>query len=129
MADLVCSRRKAVPPSVKIHAFNSVACTNNRSNSDDSSALQAERQARTDHRRDSGQGIAARNRTSGKRSASALHACRGNTLMGLFSKDIQTMDDLLLHGLKDIYYAENQIVKSLPEADRQGDQPRSQRRA
>jgi hypothetical protein len=27
--------------------------------------------------------------------------------MGLFSKDIQTMDDLLIHGLKDIYYAEN----------------------
>jgi len=25
------------------------------------------------------------------------------------------MDDLLLHGLKDIYYAENQIVKSLPK--------------
>jgi ferritin-like metal-binding protein YciE len=35
--------------------------------------------------------------------------------MGLFSKEIQTMDDLLLHGLKDIYYAENQIVKSLPK--------------
>jgi ferritin-like metal-binding protein YciE len=34
--------------------------------------------------------------------------------MGLFSKDIQTMDDLLIHGLKDIYYAENRIVKSLP---------------
>src|SRR3954469_4158461 len=34
--------------------------------------------------------------------------------MGLFTKDIQSMDDLLLHGLKDIYYAENQIVKSLP---------------
>lgn len=34
--------------------------------------------------------------------------------MGLFSKDIGTMDDLLLHGLKDIYYAENQIVKALP---------------
>jgi ferritin-like metal-binding protein YciE len=34
--------------------------------------------------------------------------------MGLFSKDIQTMDDLLLHGLQDIYYAENQIAKSLP---------------
>jgi ferritin-like metal-binding protein YciE len=34
--------------------------------------------------------------------------------MGLFMKDIATMDDLLLHGLKDIYYAENQIVKSLP---------------
>jgi len=35
--------------------------------------------------------------------------------MGLFSKDIQTMDDLLLHGLQDIYYAENQIVKALPK--------------
>ena len=35
--------------------------------------------------------------------------------MGLFSKDIKTMDDLLLHGLKDIYYAENQIVNSLPK--------------
>ena len=35
--------------------------------------------------------------------------------MGLFSEDIETMDDLLLHGLKDIYYAENQIVKSLPK--------------
>jgi ferritin-like metal-binding protein YciE len=35
-------------------------------------------------------------------------------IMGLFSKDIETMDDLLLHGLKDIYYAENEIVKSLP---------------
>jgi ferritin-like metal-binding protein YciE len=35
--------------------------------------------------------------------------------MGLFTKDVQTMDDLLLHGLKDIYYAENQIVKALPK--------------
>jgi ferritin-like metal-binding protein YciE len=35
--------------------------------------------------------------------------------MGLFSKDIENMDDLLLHGLKDIYYAENQIIKSLPK--------------
>jgi ferritin-like metal-binding protein YciE len=35
--------------------------------------------------------------------------------MGLFTKDIQTMDDLFVHGLKDIYYAENQIVKSLPK--------------
>jgi ferritin-like metal-binding protein YciE len=35
--------------------------------------------------------------------------------MGLFTKDIETMDDLLLHGLKDIYYAENQIIKSLPK--------------
>lgn len=35
--------------------------------------------------------------------------------MGLLWKDIKTMDDLLLHGLKDIYYAENQIIKSLPK--------------
>jgi ferritin-like metal-binding protein YciE len=35
--------------------------------------------------------------------------------MGLFSPDIQSMDDLLLHGLQDIYYAENQIVKALPK--------------
>jgi ferritin-like metal-binding protein YciE len=35
--------------------------------------------------------------------------------MSLFSKDIQTMDDLLLHGLQDIYYAENQIVRALPK--------------
>jgi ferritin-like metal-binding protein YciE len=35
--------------------------------------------------------------------------------MGLFSKDIQTMDDLFLHGLQDIYYAENQIVNALPK--------------
>src|SRR5204863_9026358 len=36
-------------------------------------------------------------------------------VMGLFTKDIKTMDDLLLHGLQDIYYAENHIVKSLPK--------------
>jgi ferritin-like metal-binding protein YciE len=35
--------------------------------------------------------------------------------MGVFSKDIQTMDDLLLHGLQDIYYAEQQITKALPK--------------
>ena len=33
--------------------------------------------------------------------------------MGIFSKDIKTMDDLLLHGLQDIYYAEQQITKAL----------------
>ena len=34
--------------------------------------------------------------------------------MGLFSKDIKTMDDLFVHTLKDIYYAEHQIMKALP---------------
>jgi ferritin-like metal-binding protein YciE len=35
--------------------------------------------------------------------------------MGLFTKDIKTMEDLLIHGLQDIYYAEQQIIKSLPK--------------
>jgi ferritin-like metal-binding protein YciE len=35
--------------------------------------------------------------------------------MGLFSKDIKTMDDLFVHTLQDIYYAENKIVHSLPD--------------
>jgi ferritin-like metal-binding protein YciE len=56
------------------------------------------------------------------------HACRnrwcapqksqhqtGSPAMGLFSQDIKTMDDLFVHTLKDIYYAENQIEKSLPD--------------
>jgi ferritin-like metal-binding protein YciE len=35
--------------------------------------------------------------------------------MGLFSKDIETMDDLFVHQLRDIYYAEAQILKALPK--------------
>lgn len=35
--------------------------------------------------------------------------------MGIFTKDIQTMEDLFLHSLQDIYYAENQITKALPK--------------
>lgn len=35
--------------------------------------------------------------------------------MAFFSKDIQSMDDLFVHALKDIYYAEQKIVKSLPK--------------
>lgn len=34
--------------------------------------------------------------------------------MGLFSRDVLTMDDLFVHALRDIYYAENRIVKLLP---------------
>jgi ferritin-like metal-binding protein YciE len=34
--------------------------------------------------------------------------------MGLFSKDIKSMEDLFLHTFQDIYYAENKIIKSLP---------------
>jgi ferritin-like metal-binding protein YciE len=35
--------------------------------------------------------------------------------MGWFTADVHTMDDLFLHSLQDIYYAENKIEKSLPE--------------
>lgn len=35
--------------------------------------------------------------------------------MGLFSKSINTLDDLFVHTLQDIYYAEQQILKALPK--------------
>ena len=34
--------------------------------------------------------------------------------MGLFTKPIKTLDDLFVHTLQDIYYAEQQITKNLP---------------
>ncbi|MFB0493102.1 ferritin-like metal-binding protein YciE [Methylobacterium sp. OAE515] len=35
--------------------------------------------------------------------------------MGLFTSDIKTLDDLFVHQLQDIYYAEQQITKALPK--------------
>ena len=35
--------------------------------------------------------------------------------MGLFTKDIKTMNDLFVHQMQDIYYAEMQLVKALPK--------------
>lgn len=35
--------------------------------------------------------------------------------MALFSSDIRSLEDLFLHQLRDIYYAEKQILKALPE--------------
>lgn len=35
--------------------------------------------------------------------------------MGLFAKDIKSMEDLHLHVLKDVYYAEQQILKGLDD--------------
>ncbi|MFG1292661.1 YciE/YciF ferroxidase family protein [Xanthobacter versatilis] len=34
--------------------------------------------------------------------------------MGFFSKDIHSLDDLFVHTLRDIYYAERRILKALP---------------
>ncbi|MET4804198.1 ferritin-like metal-binding protein YciE [Bradyrhizobium sp. LB11.1] len=41
--------------------------------------------------------------------------------MGLFTKDIKTMNDLFVHQLQDIYYAEQQLTKALPKNGKQGD--------
>ena len=35
--------------------------------------------------------------------------------MDFFTKDIKTLNDMFMHGLHDLYYAENQIMKALPE--------------
>ena len=35
--------------------------------------------------------------------------------MGLFTKDIATFEDLFLHQVQDVYYAEQQITKALPK--------------
>ena len=35
--------------------------------------------------------------------------------MGLFSEDIESMDDLFVHQLQDVYYAEKRIVSALPD--------------
>ena len=43
--------------------------------------------------------------------------------MGLFTKDIKTMNDLFLHQLQDIYYAEKQLVKALPRMAQKATDP------
>lgn len=47
--------------------------------------------------------------------------------MGLFSADIKTLDDLFVHQLQDIYYAENQIVKALPKMIAKASDPQLKR--
>src|ERR687887_1940783 len=45
-----------------------------------------------------------------------LHVPKQRTsAMGLFTQDIKTMNDLFVHQLQDIYYAEKQLVKALPK--------------
>ena len=43
--------------------------------------------------------------------------------MGIFSKPIKTLDDLFVHTLQDIYYAENQITKALPKMIQKASDP------
>lgn len=44
--------------------------------------------------------------------------------MGFFSKGIKTIDDLFVHTLRDVYYAENQILKALPDMVEKASDPR-----
>ncbi len=43
--------------------------------------------------------------------------------MSLFGKDIKSMDNLFTHTLQDIYYAEKQILKALPEMEQKASNP------
>ncbi len=43
--------------------------------------------------------------------------------MGLLTKDIKTLDDLFVHTLQDIYYAEQQITKALPQMIQKASDP------
>src|SRR5882724_8111602 len=40
---------------------------------------------------------------------------KGIEAMGLFTRDIKTMNDLFVHQLQNVYYAEKQLVKALPK--------------
>jgi ferritin-like metal-binding protein YciE len=55
------------------------------------------------------------NRRAGDDTRAVLSPQQKDPPMGLFTKDIKTMDDLFLHQLQDIYYAEKQLVKALPK--------------
>jgi len=43
--------------------------------------------------------------------------------MGLFGKDIKSMENLFTHTLQDIYYAEKQILKALPQMEQKATNP------
>src|SRR6202000_2719693 len=43
--------------------------------------------------------------------------------MGLFTRDIKTMNDLFVHQLQDIYYAEKQLVAALPKMAEKATEP------
>jgi ferritin-like metal-binding protein YciE len=45
----------------------------------------------------------------------AMPTFRKDEAMGFFSKDIKTLDDLFVHTLRDIYYAEKEIKNALPD--------------
>jgi ferritin-like metal-binding protein YciE len=50
-----------------------------------------------------------------KAALSVFPKLKKDSAMGLFTKDIKTMNDLFVNQLQDIYYAEKQLVKALPK--------------
>ena len=55
------------------------------------------------------------NRCGNSGPLSAFECLIAEVPMGIFTKDIKTMEDLFLHGLQDIYYAKKKITKALPK--------------
>src|SRR5262245_53506721 len=55
-------------------------------------------------------------RTKAPLSDIAPHPEERRKPMGLFSKDIATMDDLFVHTLRDMYYAENDMIEKATDA-------------
>jgi ferritin-like metal-binding protein YciE len=58
------------------------------------------------------------------RAAQANNQANEAKAMGFFSRDIQTMEDLFIQTLRDIYYAEQKIVQALPEMIENSANPR-----
>jgi ferritin-like metal-binding protein YciE len=58
------------------------------------------------------------------RTAQANNQANEAKAMGFFSRDIQTMEDLFIQTLRDIYYAEQKIVQALPEMIENSANPR-----
>jgi ferritin-like metal-binding protein YciE len=56
-------------------------------------------------------------------SIQASQATMRTCAMGFFSRDIKTMDDLFVHTLRDIYYAERQILQALPDMIEKANDP------
>jgi ferritin-like metal-binding protein YciE len=58
------------------------------------------------------------------RAAQANNQANEAKAMGFFSRDIQTMEDLFIQTLRDIYYAKQKIVQALPEMIENSANPR-----
>jgi ferritin-like metal-binding protein YciE len=74
-------------------------------------------------RRNAAPPLRKRKKLSGDPAFSAQCEPEGVATVGIFSKPIKTLNDLFLHMLQDIYYAENQITKALPTMIEKSSEP------